>query len=52
MGRKCKYKWYISSPAQNINNSNEIYKVDIHRSKANTAEIKVKYKIRITNKAK
>ena len=40
----------ISSPAQSINNSDEIYKVDIHRSKADTAEIKVTYKIRITNK--
>ena len=40
----------ISSPAQSIETSDEIYKVDIHRSKADTANIKVTYKIRITNK--
>ena len=40
----------ISTPAQGINSSDEIYKVDIHRSKADTADIKVTYKIRITNK--
>ena len=40
----------ISSPAQNINSSDEMYKVDVHRSKADTADIKITYKIRITNK--
>ena len=40
----------INSPAQSINSSDEIYKVDIHRSKADTADVKVTYKIRITNK--
>ena len=40
----------ISTPAQGISSSDEIYKVDIHRSKADTADIKVTYKIRITNK--
>ena len=40
----------ISSPAQNINRSDEMYKVDVHRSKADTADIKITYKIRITNK--
>ena len=40
----------ISSPAQSITSSNEMYKVDIHRSKADTADIKVTYKIRVTNK--
>ena len=39
----------ISQGAQNINNKDEIYKVDIHRSKAETAEIKITYKIRVTN---
>ena len=40
----------ISSPAQSITSSNEMYKVDVHRSKADTADIKITYKIRITNK--
>ncbi len=40
----------ISSPAQSISSSDEIYKVDIHRSKADTADVKITYKIRITNK--
>mgnify|MGYP005795271303 CR=1 FL=1 len=40
----------INSLAQNINSSNEIYKVDIHRSKTQTADIKITYKIRVTNK--
>ena len=39
----------ISSPAQSITTSNEMYKVDVHRTKADTASIKITYKIRITN---
>ena len=40
----------ISQGAQNINSKDEIYKVDIHRKKTETANIKVTYKIRVTNK--
>ena len=40
----------ISQGVQNINNKDEIYVVDIHRSKTETANIKVTYKIRATNK--
>ncbi len=40
----------ISQGAQNINNKDEIYKVDIHRNKIETTEIKITYKIRVTNK--
>ena len=40
----------ISSPAQSINSSDEMYKVDLDSSKADTADIKITYKIRITNK--
>ena len=40
----------ISTPAQSIASSNEIYKVDVHRTKAETADVRVTYKIRITNK--
>ena len=40
----------ISQGAQNINSKDEIYKVDIYRKKTETANIKVTYKIRVTNK--
>ena len=40
----------ISQGARNINNKDEMYVVDIHRSKTDTAEVKVTYKIRVTNK--
>ena len=39
----------IGGAAQNIGNKDEIYKVDIYRKDANTANVKVTYKIRITN---
>ena len=39
----------ISGPGQSINNKDELYKADIHRSKTTTTEIEVTYKIRITN---
>ena len=39
----------ISTPAQSMSSSNEIYKIDINRNKADTADIRVTYKIRITN---
>ena len=35
--------------AQDENNSDGIYKVEIHRNKADTADIRVTYKIRISN---
>ena len=40
----------ISQGARDINNKDEMYVVDIHRSKADTADIRIKYKIRVTNK--
>ena len=40
----------ISMSAQSINSSNEIYKLDINRKKADTTTIEVTYKIRVTNK--
>ena len=40
----------IGQSAQNINNKDEIYKVDIHRKKVPTASVTVTYKIRVTNK--
>ena len=40
----------ISRGAQNINSKDEIYKVDIYRKNTETANIKVTYKIRVTNK--
>lgn len=40
----------INKTAQNIENKDEIYKVDIHRTKTQTANVKITYKIRITNK--
>ena len=39
----------ISQMAQSIDNKEELYKVDIHRSKAETADITITYKIRVTN---
>ena len=40
----------LAMPAQNILNKDELYQVDVHRTKAETADIKITYKIRITNK--
>ena len=40
----------ISQGAQSIATKDQLYKVDIHRSKTETADIKITYKIRITNK--
>ena len=40
----------INQGGRNINNKDEIYKVDINRSKTETANIKITYKIRVTNK--
>ena len=40
----------ISQGAQSITTKDQLYKVDIHRSKVETADIKITYKIRITNK--
>ena len=40
----------ISQGAKTINNKDEMYVVDIHRSKTDTADIKITYKIRVTNK--
>ena len=40
----------INQGGRNINSKDEIYKVDIHRSKTETANIKITYKIRVTNK--
>ncbi len=40
----------INKTVQNIENKDEIYKVDIHRTKTETTDIKITYKIRITNK--
>ena len=40
----------LAMPAQNILNKDELYQVDVHRSRAETADIKVTYKIRVTNK--
>ena len=39
----------IGQTAQNYNTKDQIYKLDIHRSKVNTANIKISYIIRITN---
>ena len=39
----------ISTPAQSIESSNKIYKIDINRKKADSATIKITYKIRVTN---
>ena len=51
------YKWVASvnidgivTPAQSLSTKDELYKVDVHRSKAETANIKITYKIRIENK--
>ena len=40
----------ISQGAQSITTKDQLYKVDIHRSKTEIADIKITYKIRITNK--
>ena len=40
----------ISEGAKTINNKDEMYVVDIHRSKTDTADVRVTYKIRVTNK--
>ena len=39
----------IYHKARNINNKDDMYAVDIHRSKTETADIKITYTIRITN---
>ena len=39
----------IKTPAQSINSKDELYKVDINRNKVETAEVKITYKIRVTN---
>ena len=39
----------IPQLAQNYNSRDELYKIDIHRSKVETAEVKITYTIRITN---
>ena len=39
----------IPQLAQNYNSRDELYKIDIHRSKAETADVKITYTIRITN---
>ena len=39
----------IKTPAQSINSKDELYKVDINRNKVQAAEVKITYKIRITN---
>ena len=40
----------INQGARNINNKDEMYVVDIHRSKTEIADIRITYKIRVTNK--
>ena len=40
----------INQGGQDITKKDEIYKVDIHRKKTETAEVKITYKIRVTNK--
>ena len=39
----------IPQLAQNYNSKDEIYKIDIHRNKAETADVKITYTIRIAN---
>ena len=39
----------ISQGGKTLTNKNEIYKLDINRKKVNTSEIKITYKIRISN---
>ena len=39
----------IGQGAQNYNTKDQIYKLDIHRNKVNTANVKITYKIRVTN---
>ena len=40
----------INQGGQDITKKDEIYKVDIHRKKTETAEVKITYNIRVTNK--
>ncbi len=40
----------ITQTAKSLETKDEIYKIDIHRTKTETSQIKVTYKIRITNK--
>ena len=40
----------ITQTVKSIETKDEIYKIDIHRTKTETSQIKVTYKIRITNK--
>ena len=40
----------ISQGARTINNKDEMYVVDIHRSKTETADVKITYTIRVSNK--
>ena len=39
----------IGQGAQNYNTKDQIYKLDIHRNKVNTADVKITYTIRVTN---
>ena len=39
----------VSQIAQNYNTKDQIYKLDIHRTKVKTADVKITYTIRITN---
>ena len=39
----------IKTPAQSINSKDELYKVDINRNKVEAAEVKITYKMRVTN---
>ncbi len=39
----------VSQGGKTLSNKNEIYKLDINRKKVNTSEIKITYKIRISN---
>ena len=39
----------IPQLAQSYNSKDELYKIDIHRSKVETADVKITYTIRVTN---
>ena len=39
----------INHTGKNIHNKDELYAVDIHRSKVDTADVKITYKIRVSN---
>ena len=39
----------INHEGKNIHNKDELYAVDIHRSKVDTADVKITYKIRVSN---